>query len=95
MTGAPRTDWKFSLHKKDRETAKRLIAHHINLFRHTVKQYARRSDIHEGVQRQIIGHSAGDVADEYGTGYPLHQVVGGMRRYRGPELKLPEPRFSV
>ncbi|WP_294333300.1 DUF6538 domain-containing protein [uncultured Sphingomonas sp.] len=58
-------------------------------FRHTYKQYARHSDIPEGVQRQIMGHSAGDVADEYGSGYPLHQVVEGMRRFRVPGLALP------
>ncbi|MGC6401173.1 DUF6538 domain-containing protein [Sphingomonas sp. FW199] len=67
---------------------RRLVFHS---FRHTFKQYARLSNIIEGVQRQIMGHSAGDVADEYGSGYPLFQVVTGMAQYRIPGLTLPAP----
>jgi integrase len=57
-------------------------------FRHTFKQYARHVGMPEGVQRQIMGHSAGDVADQYGSGQPLHQVVAGMAMYRVPGLVL-------
>jgi integrase len=61
-------------------------------FRHTFKQYARHAGIVEGVQRQIMGHSSGDVADSYGSGYPLHQIVEGMRIFRVPGLPvIPSP----
>jgi len=58
-------------------------------FRHTFKHWARHVGIIEGVQRQIMGHSAKDVADGYGDGYSLHQVVEGMRLYRVPGFKPP------
>lgn len=67
-------------------TDRRMVFHS---FRHTFKQYARHAGIIEGVQRQIMGHSPGDVADEYGSGYPAHVVVAGMAQYRIPGLKLP------
>lgn len=60
-------------------TDKRMVFHS---FRHTFKQYARHAGMLEGVQRQIMGHSSGDVADQYGSGQPLHQVVAGMALYR-------------
>lgn len=60
-------------------TDKRMVFHS---FRHTFKQYARHVGMPEGVQRQIMGHSSGDVADQYGSGQPLHQVVAGMAMYR-------------
>lgn len=64
-------------------------------FRHTFKHWARHVGIIEGVQRQIMGHSAKDVADGYGDGYSLHQVVEGMRLYRVPGFKPPiHPVFS-
>ena len=63
---------------------RRLVFHS---FRHTFKQYARHSRIEEGVQRQIMGHSSGDVADQYGNGYPLHIVVAGMATYKVPGLE--------
>lgn len=47
----------------------------------------------EGVQRQLMGHSPGDTADEYGASrYNLHQLVDGMRLYRIAGLILPSPR---
>lgn len=64
-------------------TDKRMVFHS---FRHTFKHYARSAGIIEGVQRQIMGHSPGDTADEYGNGYPLHQLVAGMATYRVPGL---------
>lgn len=67
-------------------TDKRMVFHS---FRHTFKDYARHAGIAEGVQRQIMGHSSGDVADQYGSGYPLHQMVAGMAAYRVPGLALP------
>ncbi|WP_049813647.1 DUF6538 domain-containing protein [Sphingomonas sp. UNC305MFCol5.2] len=66
-------------------TDKRLVFHS---FRHTFKDYARHAGIVEGVQRQIMGHSPGDVADEYGSGYSLHQLVEGMKLYKVPGLKV-------
>ncbi|MBO9622565.1 MAG: hypothetical protein J7500_07615 [Sphingomonas sp.] len=68
-------------------TDKRLVFHS---FRHTFKDYARHAGIVEGVQRQIMGHSPGDVADEYGSGYSLHQLVEGMKLYKVPGLRLPD-----
>lgn len=64
-------------------TDRRLVFHS---FRHTFKQYARSASIVEGVQRQIMGHSSSDAADAYGSGYPLHQIVDGMKLYRVPGL---------
>jgi len=66
-------------------TDKRMVFHS---FRHTFKQYARHAGIIEGVQRQIMGHGSSDVADDYGSGYPLHQVVEGMGLYKVPGLML-------
>lgn len=66
-------------------TDKRLVFHS---FRHTFKDYARHAGMIEGVQRQIMGHSPSDVADEYGSGYSLHQLVEGMKLYKVPGLKL-------
>lgn len=62
---------------------KRMVFHS---FRHTFKQYARLSGIDEGVQRAIMGHSSGDVADQYGSGQPAFAVVEGIKRYRVPGL---------
>lgn len=55
-------------------TDKRMVFHS---FRHTFKQYVRHAGIIEGVQRQIMGHGSSDVADDYGSGYRLHQAVEG------------------
>lgn len=61
-------------------------------FRHTFKYHARHVGMIEGVQRQIMGHSPGDTADEYGPSrYSLHQLVEGMKLYRVPGLVLPPP----
>jgi integrase len=64
----------------------RLVFHS---FRHTFKRYARHVKMVEGVQRQIMGHSGKDAADDYGDGYTLHQLVEGMRQYKVPGFKLP------
>ncbi len=70
-------------------TSKLMVFHS---FRHTFKQYARLANIIEGVQRGIMGHSSGETADDYGSGYPLHQLVEGMKLFRIPGLELPEPK---
>lgn len=57
-------------------------------FRHTFKDYARLAGIEEGIQRQIMGHSSGDVADNYGSGFPLHKLVEGIKRYKVPGLVI-------
>jgi hypothetical protein len=35
-----------------------------------------------------MGHSPGDVADEYGSGYSRHQLVEGMKLYKVPGLQI-------
>lgn len=55
-------------------------------FRHTFKDYARHAGILDGIQRQIMGHSGEDVADDYGSGHSLHRLVEGMKLYRVPGL---------
>lgn len=59
-------EW-FSLYKRDvcGVTDGRMVFHS---FRHTFKDNARNSGMIEGVQRQIMGHSGKDVADDYGSG---------------------------
>ena len=63
-------------------------------FRHTFKDYARLAGIDEGIQRQLMGHSARDVADDYGSGHWDHHLVEAMARYKVPSLKLPDPSHS-
>ncbi len=86
-------EW-FSLYKRDvcGVTDGRMVFHS---FRHTFKDNARNSGMIEGVQRQIMGHSGKDVADDYGSGYGLHQVVEGMKAYRVPGFTLPPPPTSL
>lgn len=69
-------------------TDRRLVFHS---FRHTFKDMARRSRIEEGLQRQIMGHSPGDIAGEYGEGFDEYRVVEAMRQYRVAGLVLPPP----
>ena len=61
-------------------------------FRHTFKDYARDARIEEGIQRQIMGHEGGDVADSYGSGYSLHIIVDAIAAYRVPGLILTGPK---
>jgi integrase len=67
-------------------TDKRLVFHS---FRHTFKHHASHVGMIEGVQRAIMGHSPGDVADDYRGGYTLFQLAEGMKLYKVPGLKLP------
>jgi len=57
-------------------------------FRHSFKDYARDVRIDEPIQRQIMGHEGGDVADSYGSGYSLHVIVAAMASYRVPGLTI-------
>ena len=66
-------------------TDKRMTFHS---FRHTFKDYARDARIDEGIQRQIMGHEGGDVADSYGSGYSLHVIVSAIASYRVPGLAI-------
>jgi integrase len=66
-------------------TDRRIVFHS---FRHTFKDYARSAGIDEGIQRQIMGHSSQDVADNYGSGFPLHRLVSAMASYRVPGLAI-------
>jgi integrase len=67
-------------------TDRRMVFHS---FRHTFKDYARHAGIVEAVQRQIMGHSGDDVADDYGSGHSLYRLVEGIRLYRVPGLTTP------
>ena len=62
-------------------------------FRHTFKHQAGHLGIIEGVQRQIMGHSPGDVADGYRGGYSLHQLVEGDEGL--PHSGLEAPRTAT
>ena len=66
-------------------TDRRLVFHS---FRHTFKDQARHVGMPQGVQRQIMGHSPGDLPEEYGEGQSLHQLVLGMQLYRVPGLVI-------
>jgi len=91
--GAKWGEW-WSIYRRDvcGIADRRLVFHS---FRHTFKYHARHVGMIEGVQRQIMGHSPGDTADEYGpSGYSLHQLVEGMKLYRIPGLALPPPPLS-
>lgn len=69
-------------------TDKRKVFHS---FRHTFKDMARHSGLPEGIARQIMGHSGEDVADDYGSGYSLCQIVEGMAKVKALGVKLPSP----
>lgn len=60
-------------------------------FRHTFKDMARHSGLLEGVARQIMGHGGEDVADDYGKGYSLFQLVEGVAKVKAVGVKLPAP----
>lgn len=60
-------------------------------FRHTFKDNARHVGMAEGIQLQLMGHSAGDVAGRYGAGYSLYQLVEAMKSYRVPGFRPPPP----
>jgi integrase len=60
-------------------------------FRHAFKDYTRRARMPEGVQRQIMGHAGKDVADDYGSGYDLHNLAEAMATYRVPGLEIGKP----
>lgn len=58
-------------------------------FRHTFKDAARECGMPEGLQRQIMGHSAKDVADGYGSGFSrkaAHEWIGRVRLPGMPTL---------
>lgn len=64
-------------------------------FRHTFKDSCRAAKIEEGVQRQLMGHAKGDVADSYGSGYPMHRLVEAIQSISIPGLTLPERPLLV
>ena len=68
-------------------TDRRLVFHS---FRHTFKDKGR-GRMSEGVQRQIMGHSGVDSADDYGSGFERWHLVEGMRGYKVPGFKMPPP----
>ncbi|MES2289688.1 MAG: DUF6538 domain-containing protein [Pseudomonadota bacterium] len=73
-------------------TDRRMVFHS---FRHTFKHHAGHVGMIEGVQRQIMGHTPGDVADDYRGGYSLFQLVQGMSLYRLAGLKLPKQMLGA
>lgn len=64
---------------------KKLVFHS---FRHSFKDLLRRARIEEGVQRQLMGHAGRHVADNYGEGYSLYQLVTAIHSVRVPGLKI-------
>lgn len=80
-------EW-FSKYRRDvcGVTDRRLVFHS---FRHTFKDCCRHAGLEEGVQRQLMGHSPGDVAGSYGSGYSQYQLVAAMQKYRVPGFKPP------
>ena len=60
-------------------------------FRHAFKDIARHCKIEEGIQRQIMGHSGDDVADDYGSGYSLYRLVDAIGRFKIVGLSVPHP----
>lgn len=77
-------EW-FSRYRRDEcgVTDRRMVFHS---FRHTFKDYARHAGIADGIQREIMGHSGEDVADDYGSGHSLYRLVEGIKLYRVPGL---------
>lgn len=72
-------------------TDRRIVFHS---FRHTFKDMARHCGVPEGVARQIMGHGGEDVADHYGNGHSLFQLVEGMAKVKPMGVKLPPPPAS-
>ena len=64
-------------------------------FRHSFKDLCREAGMPEGIQRQLMGHSASDVADNYGSGFSTHRLVAAIQSYRVPGLILPPPPSSA
>lgn len=60
-------------------------------FRHAFKDNARNSGIDSDMQRQLMGHEGGDVADQYGAGYANYSMVEAMEKYRVPGLEISPP----
>jgi hypothetical protein len=60
-------------------------------FRHAWKDIARHCMIEEGIQRQIMGHSGDDVADDYGSGFSLYRLVDAMDRFQIVGLSVHRP----
>lgn len=77
----------FTIYRRDvcGVTDRRMVFHS---FRHTFKDYARHAGIVEAVQREIMGHSGDDVADDYGSGHSLYRLVEGMSLYKVSGLTL-------
>ncbi|HEX7822742.1 MAG TPA: site-specific integrase [Sphingobium sp.] len=84
----------FSRYMRDvcKVTDRRKVFHS---FRHTFKHFAGHVGMIEGVQRGIMGHSPGDVADDYRGGYTPHQLVEGMKVFKVAGLVLPRPTIAA
>ncbi|MBU3077813.1 DUF6538 domain-containing protein [Sphingomonas quercus] len=83
--------WSFYLRNTIKITDKRIVFHS---FRHTFKDLSRHCGVPEGVARQIMGHGGEDVADHYGNGHSLFQLVKGMAKVKPVGVKLPPPPAS-
>ncbi len=51
-------------------------------FRHTFKDACREANIPEGLQRQMMGHEAKDVADGYGSGYSRRATTEAIAKVK-------------
>lgn len=60
-------------------------------FRHTFKDACREAKIPEGLQRQMMGHEAKDVADGYGSGFSRRAAVEAIATVQIPGMPNIEP----
>ncbi|WP_295218723.1 site-specific integrase [uncultured Brevundimonas sp.] len=61
-------------------------------FRHTFKDACREANLPERLQRQIMGHEAKDVADNYGVGFSrraVSEAIKAVRLLGMPHIKPP------
>jgi hypothetical protein len=60
---------------------RRLVAHS---WRHRFKDQCRTAGIEKAIHDALTGHSAGDVSDGYGLGYPLTVLFAAISRLASP-----------
>ena len=59
-------------------------------FRHLFKHVMRRNGVDDKVSKAIMGHTLGEVADDYGSeDYPLPPKVAAMSKLKFPALEIP------
>jgi integrase len=57
-------------------------------FRHTFTDALRAAKIERDLKKALLGHSGGDVTDEYGEGFPVEVLNGELQKivYHGLDL---------